>query len=391
MVWERLKDRNNVIALLLALIAVVLVFRLVQLQIVNGEYYSDLSENKRIRRIAVEAPRGLFLDRYGREIAGNRPGYVVEVVKTEIVQETISYVAQELVGILDSNGEHIRLDFAIGDDPLRFKLDSGKEAEWKDKYEIPREYDAAQALAFLREKHGIAPEMTDELALKALAILHKIGEQSYLAYQPLEIARDVSALTVAQIEERHLDLPGINVEVKPIRYYKEGNLASHVLGYLGSINHEELESLEDKGYTQNDIIGKSGLERVLEEELKGISGARQVEVNSVGRLISTLGERQSIPGNNVFLTLDSRLQQTAQRALRETMEKIQAGEMGTKYPNAKSGAAVAIDVNTGEVLAMASYPSYDPNLFATGISSEDWGALNPQSNDPLEPRPLYNN
>ncbi|MDD2573289.1 MAG: penicillin-binding protein 2 [Firmicutes bacterium] len=391
MVWERLKDRNNVIALLLALIAVVLVFRLVQLQIVNGEYYSDLSENKRIRRIAVEAPRGLFLDRYGREIAGNRPGYVVEVVKTEIVQETISYVAQELVGILDSNGEHIRLDFAIGDDPLRFKLDSGKEAEWKDKYEIPREYDAAQALAFLREKHGIAPEMTDELALKALAILHKIGEQSYLAYQPLEIARDVSALTVAQIEERHLDLPGINVEVKPIRYYKEGNLASHVLGYLGSINHEELESLEDKGYTQNDIIGKSGLERVLEEELKGISGARQVEVNSVGRLISTLGERPSIPGSNVFLTLDSRLQQTAERALEETMEKIQAGEMGKKYPNAKSGAAVAIDVNTGEVLAMASYPSYDPNLFTTGISSEDWGALNPQSNDPLEPRPLYNN
>ncbi|NLO25717.1 MAG: penicillin-binding protein 2 [Clostridiales bacterium] len=392
MVWKRLRDRNNVIALLLAIIAVVLVFRLVQLQIVNGEYYSDLSENKRIRRIAVDAPRGLFLDRHGREIAGNRPGYVVEIMKTEIVQETISYVAQELVEILAGNEEQIKLDFVIGDDPLRFKLGSGEEeAQWKEKHKIPEEYDAAQTLAFLREKHGISPGMPDELALKVLAILYKISEQSYLAYQPMEIARDVSMLTVAQIEERHLDLPGVNVEVKPIRHYKEGNLAAHVLGYLGSINQEELEGLSDKGYTQNDIIGKSGLERVLEEELKGIRGARQVEVNSVGRLISTLGERPSIPGNNIFLTLDSRLQQTAEQSLIETMEKIQAGEMGTKYPNAKSGAAVAIDVNTGEVLAMASYPSYDPNLFATGISSEDWEALNPQSNDPLEPRPLYNN
>lgn len=392
MLWKRLKDRNNVIALFLIFVAAVLVFRLVQIQIVSGAYYNDLSENKRIRLIASEAPRGLFLDRYGREIAGNRPGYAVEIVKTEIVQETISYVAQELVQILDDNGESVKLDFAIVADPLRFKLDSdGKETEWKKKYSIPIEYDAMETLTFLRDKYDIAPHMSDNLALKTLAILHKISEQSYLAYQPLEIARDVSMLTVAQIEERHLDLPGVNVEVKPIRHYREGILASHVLGYLGSINPEELENLAERGYTQNDVIGKSGLEKVLEEELKGIRGAKQVEVNSVGRLISTLGERPSIPGNNIFLTLDTRLQKVAEQALKETMEKIQVGEMGKEYPNAKSGAAVVIDVNTGEVLAMASYPSYDPNLFVTGISSDDWRALNPESNDPLEPRPLYNN
>jgi penicillin-binding protein 2 len=264
MIWKKLQDRNTVIALFLSLIAAALVFRLIQLQIVSGEYYSDLSENKRIRRIDVEAPRGLFLDRYGREIAGNRPGYVVEIVKTEIVQETISEVAQDLVRILDGNGEHIRVEFAIAADPVRFVQDSReKEIEWKKKYKIPEEYDAPKALEFLREKYEISPDMTDAQAVQALAILHKIGEQSYLAYQPLEIARDVSMLTVAQIEERHMDLPGVNVEVKPIRYYREGNLASHVLGYLGSINQEELESLADKGYTQNDIIGKSGLEKVL--------------------------------------------------------------------------------------------------------------------------------
>lgn len=392
MVRERLRDRNNVIAILLIGFVLILMLRLIQIQIVSGEYYSDLSENKRIRIIAVEAPRGLFLDRYGREIAGNRPGYVVEIVKTEVVQESISYVAQELVRILDNNGEGIGVDFTIEGGPLRFKLrDRDMELKWKEKHSIPAEYDAAKTLEFLRDKHSISEDMSDELAIKVLAILYKINEQSYLAYQPLEIARDVSMATVAQVEERHLDLSGVNVTVKPIRHYKEGNLASHVLGYLGSINRQELEDLAGKGYTQNDVIGKSGLEKILEEELKGVRGARQVEVNSVGRLISTLGERPSISGNNVFLTLDSQLQQAAERILSETMERIQAGEMGREYPNAKSGAAVVIDVNTGEVLAMVSCPSYNPNLFVTGISEKDWEELNPRSDDPLEPRPLYNN
>jgi penicillin-binding protein 2 len=437
MIWKKLKDRNNIIALLLAFIVLILVFRLIQLQIVDGEYYSDLSENKRIRRIAVEAPRGTFLDRYGREIAGNRPGYVVEILKTEIVQEQISGVAQELVRILDGNGERVRLDFPIavsraqsdpaqsdsaqsdpaqsdpaqfdpaqsdsvvsdviefnpaGIDIVEFAFDSQREEQaWKKKYTVPEEYDAAQALDFLKEKNGIDAGMPGYMSVQVLSILHKISEQTYFAYQPLEISRDVSMLTVAQIEERHLDMPGVNVEVKPIRYYKEGSLASHVMGYLGSINQQELEDLRDKGYNQNDIIGKSGLERVLEEKLKGINGAKQVEVNSVGRFISTLGEKPPIPGSNVFLTLDARLQQTAEQALTDTMEKIQTGELGQKYTEAKAGAAVAIDVNTGEILALASFPSYDPNLFSTGISSEDWQMLNPQSDSPVEPRPLYNN
>ena len=410
MVWKKLRDRNNIIAMLLAFIAVTLVFRLIQVQIVKGEYYSDLSENKRIRQISVEAPRGLFLDRYGREIAGNRPGYVVEILKTEVVQEQISEVAQELVRILDSNGERIRLEFPIiisrteagyvqsatdeSGEPytVEFAFGSNEEEKtWKKRYSIPEDCDAVQALAFLKEKNDIPANMPDHMAAQALAILHKTGEQNYFAYQPLEIARDVSMLTVARIEERHLDMPGVNIEVKPIRYYKEGSFASHVMGYLGSINQQELENLRDKGYTQNDIIGKSGLERVLEEELKGTNGARQVEVNSVGRLISTLGERPSVPGRNVFLTIDARLQQTAEQALADTMEKIRAGEMGHKYPEAKAGAAVAIDVNTGEILALASYQSYDPNLFSTGISSEDWQMLNPQSDSPVEPRPLFNN
>ena len=262
----------------------------------------------------------------------------MEIIKTEIVQETISYVAQELVEILAGNEEQIKLDFVIGDDPLRFKLGSGEEeAQWKEKHKIPEEYDAAQTLAFLREKHGISPGMPDELALKVLAILYKISEQSYLAYQPMEIARDVSMLTVAQIEERHLDLPGVNVEVKPIRHYKEGNLAAHVLGYLGSINQEELEGLSKGIHAKH--MWQIGLRKGSGGGTERDKGARQVEVNSVGHLISTLGERPSIPVTIYFsrwipAAADRRAvsHQTMERFRRERWVQIPKRKVGGRWP-----------------------------------------------------------
>lgn len=391
MLFKKLKNRYNVLALILVLLMTSLVFRLMQLQIVQGEYYADLSENKRIRKLEVEAPRGLFMDRYGREIAGNRPGYVVEIVKTEVVDEKLNDVIRSLVQILRENDEQIRTDFPIALDPVRFNFRNKKvETEWKDKYGIPREYDAEKAFQLLRDKNNIPPSMADDLALDVIGVLHRIKEQGYRSYQPVEIARDVSMKTVAQIEERHIELPGVNVEVKPVRVYREGNLAAHILGYLGNINSRELERLKDKGYDRNDIIGKAGLERVLEQELKGIDGGKQVEVDALGRLIRVLGYKQPVPGNNIFLTIDAGLQRVAEKALEETIQKIQNGKMGEAFPNAKLGAAVAIDVNTGEVLVLASYPSYNPNLFATGITLEDWKTLNPSSSDPMTPRPLYN-
>ncbi|MBA1335230.1 MAG: Peptidoglycan D,D-transpeptidase MrdA [Firmicutes bacterium] len=392
MFWKKLLDRHNLIALFLGLLAFALVFRLVQLQIVQGEYYNDLSENKRIRRIVIEAPRGAFLDRFGREIAGNRPGYVIEIVKTEIVDEKINYVVQKTVEILERNGEKVKADFPINIETMEYKFSSKtQEQEWKKRYGVPADYSAGEAYRFLREKNSIPDETPDHMAVMVLGVLQSIKEQGYRSYQPIEIARDVSMETVAQIEERHMDLPGVNVEVKPIRYYREGSLAAHVLGYLGNINQDELERLKDKGYDQNDFIGKSGLEKVLEEELKGVDGYKQVEVDAYGRLVRTLGENPPVLGNNVFLTLDARLQRTAEKAMEDTLRNIQEGKLGEKFPNARSGAVVAMDVHTGEVLALASYPAYDPNLFSTGISSQDWIALNPQTSNPMDPRPMYNN
>ena len=160
-------------------------------------------------------------------------------------------------------------------------------------------------------------------------------------------------------------------------------------------------------YSPNDIIGKTGVEEKFETELRGKNGVRRVEVDVLGNTTNILDEEKAIPGNNIYLTMDLKLQKVAEEALKYTLEEIQVGgtfeskwgdyKFGTSkskrrpYINATSGAVVVTDVKTGELLALANYPAYDPNLFSTGISSTDWASLFPENEeDLLAPRPLYN-
>ncbi len=205
------------------------------------------------------------------------------------------------------------------------------------------------------------------------------------------------------------DLPGIQVSIEPVRYYPEGKSGSHILGYLGRISqaNEIATYVNERGYSPNDIIGKTGIEESFEEGLRGTNGVKRVEVDVYGNTTSVLDEIIPYPGDNIFLTLDINLQKYVEDLLEYTLNKIQTGgtyespwgnykfdinkKKGRPYENATSGAVVVLDVKKGETLAMASYPSYDPNLFSTGISQTDWLSLFPENDkDPLAPRPLYN-
>ncbi|MFZ5965930.1 MAG: penicillin-binding transpeptidase domain-containing protein [Bacillota bacterium] len=270
------------------------------------------------------------------------------------------------------------------------------------KYTIDEGLSAGEAFSILREKLKIPQELSDEDARKIMVIRHELKEQGYRQYQPVKIAFNVTNKTIAAIEEMSMELPGVYVEMEPIRYYPNGNLASHVLGYLSKISDTEKEKfVNELGYAPNELIGKDGLERVFESELKGQNGAKYVEVDVYGRLINVLREEQPKKGNTVYLTIDARLQEVAEKALQNALKQIQVGgtfeskwgnyKYSETFKNATTGAVVALDVNTGEVLALANYPSYDPNLFATGITSEDWKNLQDQNpRDPLSPIPLYN-
>ena len=287
-------------------------------------------------------------------------------------------------------------------------IDEMKKEQWLQSYGITdMNTGAGEAFQIVRNDIYKIPESyTDNEARKIMVVREQLRKQGYLQYQPVRIAQDISNQSVTEIEENILSLPSVNIAVEPVRYYPEGSIGAHVLGYLGKISQQgEIDKyIKELDYLPSDIIGKTGIEHSFEETLKGIDGYQKVIVDSYGRLRNVLERNDPIMGDTVYLTLDMNLQKSTEKVLEEVLLTLQSGGtyesnwgsnrlIGPSGPlkNATSGSVVVTDVKTGEVLALANYPSYDPNLFATGISSKDWADLMPENErDPLAPRPLLN-
>lgn len=184
-------------------------------------------------------------------------------------------------------------------------------------------------------------------------------------FQPVVIADDIDQALVAAIEAHSLEHPGVLVQAEHKRQYPKGLVAAHVLGMVGEINREQLDQWEPGRYRAGDVVGQLGVERIYNNALAGLAGDREVQVNSAGRTVRVVNEIPPHPGNALTLTLDLPMQQHAEALL-----------------EGKRGAIVALDVDTGGVLALASAPTYDPNIFARRISTGDWEAL---TNDPARP------
>ena len=209
------------------------------------------------------------------------------------------------------------------------------------------------------------------LAIPANDIREKIKQHTD-PFEPVRIKSDIGPETVTHIEEKRGALPGVIIEIQPIRTYVFQELGAHVLGYVSEINDTELKSKKADGYRAGQIIGKSGLEQVYDKELRGRDGGVQYEVDVKGRPVQDMGKREPVPGHSLALTIDARIQQAAETAIDEQLKYLQTQ---TEYVNAKGAAAVVMNPQTGEILAMVSRPAFNPNLFAAGISSKDWKAL----------------
>ena len=276
-----------------------------------------------------------------------------------------------------------------------------KKKEFLEKYELKENSTAEEAFEQLRELYSIDKKLSNSEARKIFRIREEIKELGYNKYRSSTIAKNISDNTVIQIEEMSDELKGADIVSETIRYYPNGATLAHVLGYMGSISDYQYEEyVTEKGYNATDLIGKDGIEAVMEDYLKGTDGVTAVRVNNLGDYIETISESEPKAGQNVYLTIDLDLQKVAEDGLAEVIRATQTGttykgkygnSSVARYPNCESGAVVAVDVETGEVLAMASYPDYDPNIFAEGISTEDWASVqsaNPR--DYLAPTPLYN-
>ncbi|MDO8886141.1 penicillin-binding protein 2 [Candidatus Oleimmundimicrobium sp.] len=230
---------------------------------------------------------------------------------------------------------------------------------------IPSELKNKDVLLRLSELLDMVPNEIEE----------KLEDKKVDPLKPRTIKYDINEDTAVYIKEHSADFLGVEVKVEPVRNYSTSTVAAHVLGYLGEISEDEFEKMKDKDYKLGDLIGKSGTEKQYEEILCGVRGFQQLEVDASGKVIRILDENESVAGNNLQLTIDNNLQLATEKSLQEAIKA--ANKEG--YKDANAGAALVMNPNTGEILAMASYPTFDPSLFTGGISSKQWAGLNDET------------
>jgi len=300
---EDFKERYKYLVVFISLAFLLIFIRLWSLQVIKGSELRRLSENNCIRLRENPADRGMLLDRKGRILAHNRPSFEV--------------------------------------------------------YLVPEDIKANPEVLI---KVGKMLNMTpDEIEEKMKA------QKRRAPFKPVKIKSDINWDELALLESNRVHLPGLIVDVRPKRAYDHGDLASHLIGYLGEVDENELKQSKETPYRMGALIGKYGIEYRWENDLRGVDGGRQIEVDALGREIRPLGIVDPFPGNNLFLTIDLDFQKTAEEAFKD-----------------KNGALVAMDLKTGRILAMMSKPSFEPDVFARNILPEEWKSLVENPHHPLQ-------
>ncbi len=317
MPWSHLNDHAHDIGIIRRRLAVTLlgmlvlacglISRLSYLQIFNHQHYTTLSKDNRLRLQAIPPSRGLIYDRNGMLLAENRPSFRLVLVPEQV-----------------------------------------------------------------KNLHATLTDLTRLVKLRPtdLERFQALLEQSP-SFQEIPLKFELPEVEVARFAVNRQRFPGVEVKARLTRYYPQGEIAVHALGYVGRINERELGQADPTQYQPSSHIGKTGIERYYELLLHGTAGLEHQETSALGRIIRTLSHRAPTPGRDLYLTLDLRLQRIAENALGN-----------------HSGAVVALDPRNGEILALVSKPTYDPNLFVNGISLEDYKHLQTNRDKPLFNRSL---
>ena len=376
---EQVNIRFNIINILVYLIGIILIVQLFNLQVVHGESYREQSNTRLSRSSVIKAARGSILDRSGNELAGVKTENNIEIYKTNISDEELNKSVLNLVELLNKYEIGYDDTFPVKINPFEFTISGDELTNWKKKYKIAEEATAEEAFYKFKNKYEITNDNVEEIR-KIISIRYIITTTGYSATKSITIATNVNEEVVAQISERNSDFPGVSISTNAARTYLAGNLAAHVIGYTGKIKEDEYNANKDI-YSIDDIIGKTGIEYVFEKYLKGTDGEKQVEMSVDGTITGETVAKNAIAGSDVVLTIDSNLQKVTQDSLENCINKIRSGGFAQTYV-AQGGAAVVMNVNTGEVLATASYPTFEPQWFVGGISQENWAYLRDDSRHP---------
>lgn len=362
------KIRYNIVTIFIYIVGIILILQLFNLQIVHGQEYRETSNTRLTRESVLKAARGNILDSTGNKLVTSETSFSLELYKTKIEDSVLNNTILKTINILKSNKDEYIDNLPIAVNPVRYTLPEENLKSWKLSLEIDENANAQEAFDSLKKKYNITNN--DEEAIKIMVVRYEITRTGYSNIKPVEIAKDISRQSAIQIREQSNDLPGMTIATGSKVKYTSGNLASHILGQVGPISEEELKGKEDR-YSLNDIVGKTGVEYIFEDYLKGTDGIKQIDMAVDGTVTEEYVTEEAVAGSDVVLTIDANLQKVAEEALKKNIDKIANGGFYKTSP-ANAGAVIVMNVKTGEVLAMASYPDYNPQLFIDGISQEQY-------------------
>ena len=361
----------SVFAVLLVIAILLYSVRIYSLQVVNAEKYTDKNNGAASVRTAIlKAPRGEILDCYGRQIAINRDGYNV-VFNKAYVKDNLNDVILTLVKLFESAGAEWKDEL-----PMESTAPYGfKEGESTDKliskFELAHYATAENCFNAMVEKYKLEDYSSDEQR-RIMGVRYSMDIADFSISYPYTFAEDISTELMRKISESGFLLSGVSVEVVPFREYTDTSLAVNLIGSVGPIFAEDWEEYKAKGYSYNDKVGKSGIEKWGEEYLRGTDGEITYFIDTAGKIISSEVTKEPIAGKTIMLTLDKKIQRSAQDSIEKTVKGLQS-----KGGTATAGAAVAVHIDSGKVICAANYPTYD-----SATIGEKYDSL---VNDPYKP------
>ncbi len=320
----------------------VLTIRLFNLQILEGdEHYVEFKESI-IREVSVSAQRGYIYDKYGIPLASTKIVYNLKYDRNmKATSDELNRLLLEVIKVLRKSDRDIIDELPISmERPYKFTYTSEtKVKNWLEKdidmkvEQLPSNFDAEPAINFLKEKFEIDyPDESEHTIRRLIALRYSLYIKRYYSYLPLVVASDVNDSIVIELEEKKEVFPGLYVEAEPIRDYTSPKAFAHILGYLGKINETEYEELKSVGYTTDDMIGKTGIEKEMEKYLRGVDGKKIVEVDNLGRKISSTNVIEPINGNNIYLNIDAKFQEKVYNTVEKQLNEILISRINGSSP-----------------------------------------------------------
>ncbi len=365
---EKSKERIRLIILCLLVVAIFMTgsVRLMQFQVVNGATFREEANKLTVSQTVIKAARGEIVDRYGRPLVTNKVGFNVVFDRAFLPKGEENQIISELLDLMEKSGVEWIDELSITK-TAPYAFIEGMDTETKRlKSKILRlnTYATAQncmdELINKYEITGFDAEKTRQIA----GVRYQMALSDFSVYNRYTFAEDIPVSLVATIKELSDRFPGVDISEETMRNYVSGDIAPHIIGTIGPIYAEQYQELKEQGYKMNDIVGKSGVEKAFESILRGTDGIREISQNAKGTVIEDNIAKEPVPGNTVMLTIDKYFQKEVQDILEDHIKNVEVPSKDEDQ-RAFAGSVVVLDVKTGEVLACATYPSYDINDYRT--------------------------